>query len=197
MIKTRDVELGALLDELEVCEHGEEYWEALLAEAEPELERLRGQAGQKAERLPVALDACWLRRRRKAVWLAAAAVAAAAALAIVLLAGLPGGHEGPAVFGPQPATAAEAIPLRSWRARRRSGPAGDLVRREGPRRRVRRRKTKSPSSAREMGATASPRGPLGKDALFPLPGYVETTAYDAPTRVTQGLLRLRPAGVQL
>jgi hypothetical protein len=185
MIQTRDVELGALLDELEVGEHGEEYWESVLVEAEPELERLRGQAGQKAERTPVALDERRPRRRRKAVWLAAATGAAAAVLAVVLLAGLPGSHQGPAVFGPQPSTAAEAIryalgaldgaqglrgTLYIGKVRDGAFSAGDKV---------------TFLCARD-GSYRITTTTLGKDALFPLPGYVETTAYDAHTRVMQG-----------
>ena len=189
MSETRDVDLGALLDELEVGEHGAEYWESVLAEAGPELERLRDQAGQKAEPSPVALMAPHVRRprrRRKAVWLAAAAVAAAAVLAVVLLAGLPGSHKGPAVFGPQPATAAEAIRYALGALDGAQGLQGTLY--------VGKIHDGAFSAGDKVvflcardGSYRVTTRTLGKDALVPLPGYVETTAYDARSRVAQAV----------
>ena len=113
MNEPRDDQLGARLDELEVSEHGTEYWGAVLAAAEPELEALRAGAG------PVALPASSaggvgrsLFGRRRWLWIPAAC-AVAAATAIVLLFGLPGhgtnGDRSITFGGPQPASAAEAI----------------------------------------------------------------------------------------
>lgn len=109
MSEQRDTDLGARLDELDVPEHGPEYWSAVMAAAEPELERLRGATETVYPRRPFAAFV----ERHPAFsggfkWWATAAVAVAVAL-FLLLGGLPGGKHGQPFVGPQPATAAEAI----------------------------------------------------------------------------------------
>jgi hypothetical protein len=111
MSEQRDKELGARLDELDVPEHGSGYWSAVMASAEPELERLRtsGAAETASPRRPLA---AFVERYPTfgggLKWWATAAVAAVVAVAL-LLAGLPGGDRVTTVVGPAPATAAEAI----------------------------------------------------------------------------------------
>ena len=109
MNEQRDKDLGARLDELDVREHGAEYWNAVIAAAEPELERLRASqdpggapATSSSPRLLHAL------RGRRTLWYVAAGAAAAALAAFFLLAGLPGGPAG-RLAGPPPATAEELI----------------------------------------------------------------------------------------
>ncbi len=107
----RDDQLGARLDQLEVTEHGADYWSAVLAAAEPELRTLRAAAPGAFAGAPAGA-----RRRlfggRRWLWISAAGAVAAAA-AIVLLFGLPGrgtaGDSSITFGGPQPASAAEAI----------------------------------------------------------------------------------------
>jgi hypothetical protein len=107
MSDPRDAELGTRLDELEVREHGDDYWTAVMAAATPELDRLRV---VELEAKPSAFAAFVERHPTFGGgfrWWAAAAVAAAVAVVIVL-AGLPGGEQVATVVGPAPATAAEA-----------------------------------------------------------------------------------------
>jgi hypothetical protein len=122
MIEHRDEELGAILDQIDVLEHGPGYWETVLNAAEPELARLRADAGeaggprevderQKPRRHPIA---ALIERYptfgggfRVPIWLGVALVAAIVAVTLV---GLPR-DGGDGVTGPQPATAAEAIRL--------------------------------------------------------------------------------------
>lgn len=126
MSEQRDKDLGARLEELDVLEHGPAYWSAVMAAAEPELERLRvttadepavewasdedgGAAETASPRRPIA---AFVERYPTFgggfKWWATAAMAAAVAL-FLLLGGLPGGGPAGRVAGPQPATAAEAI----------------------------------------------------------------------------------------
>jgi len=107
MSDPRDVELGTHLDELEVREHEDGYWSAVMAAAAPELERLReeerasrrGSLAAFVERHPTLGGGF--------KWWATAAVTAAVAIALLLV-GLPGGEQATTVVGPAPATAAEA-----------------------------------------------------------------------------------------
>lgn len=106
MNERRDLDLGARLDELEVREHGPDYWASVTEAVEPDLARLRT-AETKARR-PIA---AFVERHPTFgggfKWWAAAAAAAAVGVA-ALLAGLPG-QDDAVVLGPAPATAAEAI----------------------------------------------------------------------------------------
>jgi hypothetical protein len=185
MTSTRDEHLGALLDEIPVREHGPGYWDDVLAAVGPELASLRAQAAGAQDGRPVRLGE--RRPSRSRVWMAAAAAAAIAILAVVLLGGLPIGGEQPAVLGPPPATAAEAIgyalgalddaqaiegTLSIGKVRDGVYSAGNevtfLCSRDGSYRIT----TKTLSEA---------------DALHGLPDYVETMTYDAGTRVAQGV----------
>jgi len=108
MSEQRDLDLGARLDELDVQEHGPDYWRAVMAKAEPELERLRA-AETASPRGPLA---AFVERHPTfgggLKWWATAAAAAVVAVTL-LLAGLPVGKRATSVVGPAPATAAEAI----------------------------------------------------------------------------------------
>jgi|GEM_PF-1143760 len=186
MTSQRDTHLGGLLQELPVREHGPGYWAAVMAAAEPELRRHRaGAADSEGADRPAAHDATPLLRRRKAMWMAAAAVAAAAVLAVVVLAGLPGADRGSVVLGPQPATAAEAIRYALGALDDAQGLEGTLY--------IGKVRDGAFSAGDKVTFLCARNGSyrittktLGKDALLPLPGYVETVAYDARTRVAQG-----------
>ena len=101
MNESRDDKLGARLDELEVREHGEDYWGAVMAAVEPELDRLRDE--ERASRQGA--FAAFVERHRTFgggfKWWATAAVAAAVAI-VLLLVGLPGGEQVATVVGPAP-----------------------------------------------------------------------------------------------
>jgi len=110
MSEQRDKDLGARLDELDVCEHGPEYWRAVMAAAQPELEQLR--ADKEFGVAPAASS----RRRllhtlpgRRTLWYVVAGAATAVVAGISLLVGLPGGGPAGRLAGPPPATAAELI----------------------------------------------------------------------------------------
>jgi hypothetical protein len=124
MTERRDPEIGAILDELDVIEHGSGYWEAVLNAAEPELARLRVGATETGGIGGAAAPRQAAERRRPIaalieryptfgggfrfpVW---AGIALVAVIVAVMLVGLPRGG-GNGVTGPQPATAAEAIRL--------------------------------------------------------------------------------------
>ena len=133
MSEQRDKDLGARLDELDVQEHGPDYWRAVMAKAEPELERLRA-AETASSRRPLA---AFVERHPTFgggfKWWATAAVAAVVAL-FLLLGGLPGGESGRGVLGPQPATAAEAIGYALTALDRYPGIEGAIVSRDRGRR---------------------------------------------------------------
>lgn len=185
MTSPRDEHLGALLDEIPVREHGPGFWPTVTAAAEPELARLRaGEAGPQAGERPSSTAAIPLPRRRKVMWMTAAA-AAAALLTVALLAGLPGAEDGPAVLGPPPATAAEAIRFALGALDDARGLEGTLY--------IGKVRDGVFSAGDEVtflcardGSSRVTTRTLGRDALFPLPGYVETVAFDARTRVGQG-----------
>ena len=211
MSEQRDAELGARLDELEVQEHGPGYWESVMAAAEPELERIRagataddaGLARTAGPGRPTGPKAAQSGRRRllggrRLLWIPAAAAVAAAA-ALVLLFGLPGGGSNgnaPITFGgPQPASAAEAIRFALgaldkaqaikgtiYIGKVHSGvfKAGDKV---------------TFLSARDGSYRVTTRT-VGPDALYPLPGYVQTIAYNARTRQAQAVLDFGSKGMR-
>ena len=126
MNESRDEQLGARLDELEVREHGEDYWAAVMAAVEPELDRLRdavlasrqGAFAAFVERHPAFGGGL--------KWWATAAVAATVAV-VFLLVGLPGGEQVATVMGPAPATAAEAADYALNALDRSPGLEGTLV----------------------------------------------------------------------
>lgn len=194
MSEQRDAKLGARLDELEVREHGEDYWSAVMAAVEPELGRQRdvklgsrpGGFAAFADRHPTFGGGF--------KWWATAAVAAAVAI-VVLLAGLPVGLRGTSPLGPQPATAAEAIrsalgsldsaqalegTLYVGKVREGNFAAGDKV---------------TFLCARD-GSFRITSENVGPDALYPLPGYVETIAYDADARIARGVFDYGDQGFQ-
>ncbi len=107
MSDPRDVELGARLDELEVREHEDGYWGAVMAAAAPELDRLREEGRASGQ----GSFAAFVERHPTFgggfKWWVTAAVAAAVAIGLLLV-GLPGGEQATTVVGPAPATAAEA-----------------------------------------------------------------------------------------
>jgi hypothetical protein len=190
MDEPRDVELGARLDGLEVREHGADYWRAVLAAAEPELEALRGAGEVPSAPTPV------VRARRRLFagrrWLLIpSACAVAAAAAVVLLFGLPardttGSH--PIGFGgPPPASAAEAIrytlgalddaqglegTLFIGKVRDGAFEAGDEV---------------TFLCARDGSYRITTKALDETVAFTGLSDYVETIAYDAGSRVAQGV----------
>ena len=186
MSEQRDADLGARLDDLEVREHGPEYWNAVLAAAEPELERLR--AGQE---IGTSLSAS-LRRRlaeslrgRRALWYAVAAAAAAALAAFLLLAGLPGGNRATTIVGPAPATAAEAIGYTLSALDRYPGIEGTIVSRSVG-------ADADESWKRKMSFVATPDGSLriesrNTEAGMAPRGVDETLVYDAPARAMRTL----------
>jgi len=210
MNEQRDAELGARLDELEVQEHGPGYWESVMAATEPELERLRaGKAADDAGPVrpaepgrPGGSQARQSDRRRlfggrRWLWIPAAAAVAASA-ALVLLFGLPGGGPNgaaPITFGgPQPASAAEAIRFALgaldkaqaikgtiYIGKVHSGvfKAGDKV---------------TFLSARDGSYRVTTRT-VGPDAMYPLPGYVQTIVYNARTRQAQAILDFGSKGM--
>ena len=210
MNEQHDEKLGVRLDELEVQEHGPGYWASVMAAAEPELERLRAGAAEDDAGLarPAGPDLAGGpqarqsdRRRlfggRRWLWVPAAAAIAAAA-ALVLLFGLPGGGSSgntPITFGgPQPASAAEAIrfaldaldkaqaikgTIYIGKVHKGVFAAGDKV---------------TFLSARDGSYRVTTRT-VGPDALYPLPGYVQTTAYNARTRKAQAILDFGSKGI--
>ena len=125
MSDPRDVELGVRLDELEVREHEDGYWAAVMAAATPELDRLREE--ERASRQGP--FAAFIERHPTFgggfKWWATAAVAAA--VAVALLVGLPGGEQSTTVVGPAPATAAEAAEYALTTLDRSPGLEGTLV----------------------------------------------------------------------
>ena len=126
MNESRDDKLGARLDELEVREHGEDYWTAVTAAVEPELDRLRD---VELESRPGAFAAFVERHPTFGggfKWWATAAVAAVVAV-VLLLAGFPGGEQVATVVGPASATAAEAADYALNALDRSPGLEGTLV----------------------------------------------------------------------
>ena len=187
MSEQRDKDLGARLDELDVQEHGPDYWRAVMAKAEPELERLRtsGAAETASPRRPLA---AFVERYPTFgggfKWWATAAVAAVVAVA-VLFAGLPGGDRVTTVVGPAPATAAEAIGYALSALDRYPGIEGTITSQSigaGP----------AESWSKEMDFVATPDGSLrvdsrNVDAAWTPRAVKETLVYDAPARALRAL----------
>jgi hypothetical protein len=185
MSEQRDKDLGARLDELDVQEHGPDYWRAVMAKAEPELERLRT-AETASSRRPLA---AFVERHPTFgggfKWWATAAVAAVVAVTL-LLAGLPGGESGRSVLGPQPATAAEAIGYALTALDRYPGIEGTVVSESAG---------DYPAewwSKKEIDFVADPDGSLRiesrlREASFAPRTVRETLVYDAPARTFRTL----------
>jgi hypothetical protein len=134
MTEQRDPYLGARLEELDVREHGTEYWSAVMAAAEPELERLRAAdeaAGGAAETASPRPRVAAVVERHPSfgggfTWWATAAVAAVVAL-FLLLGGWPGSDRVAPIVGPAPATAGEAIGYALGALDRYPGIAGTIT----------------------------------------------------------------------
>ena len=129
MSEQRDVKLGARLDGLEVREHGEDYWGAVMAAVDPELSRLREEELESRKGAFTAFVERHPTLGGGFKWWAAAAVAAAVAI-VLLLVGLPAGERGTSPLGPQPATAAEAAGYALNALDRSPGLEGALVSRD-------------------------------------------------------------------
>jgi hypothetical protein len=190
MTEQRDLDLGARLEELDVREHDAEYWTAVMAAAEPELERLRAAAADEAEPAsPRRLAAAFIERHpafgRGSMWWATAAVAAAVTL-FLLLGGLPGSERASTVIGPAPATAAEAIGYALTALDRYPGIEGAIV-----------SETVGDYPAewwskKEIDFVADPDGSLRiesrlREASFAPRTVRETLVYDAPARTSRVL----------
>jgi hypothetical protein len=185
MSEQRDKDLGARLDELDVKEHGPEYWSAVMAKAEPELERLRAAETASSRRPLAAFVERYPTFGGGFKWWATAAVAVAVAL-FLLLGGLPGGDSGHSVLGPQPATAAEAIGYALTALDRYPGIEGAIV-----------SETVGDYPAewwskKEIDFVADPDGSLRiesrlREASFAPRTVKETLVYDAPARTFRTL----------
>jgi len=184
MTTQRDSDLGARLDELEVREHGEDYWIAVMAAVEPELDRLRDvELGSR----PGAFAAFVERHPTFGggfKWWATATVAAAVAIALFLV-GLPGGDQATTVIGPAPATAAEAAGYALNALDRHPGLEGTLVSRDVG---------ATPENARRTEVTfvADRDGSLWlerrwQEGRFAPQWVTDTLAYNARTRTLQSL----------
>lgn len=204
MSEQRDNDLGVRLDELDVREHGPDYWQSLMTAAEPELERLR--ADHELGEAPAAPSRAHRLRAlpgRRTLWYAAAGAAAAVVAGFVLLVGLPGGGPAGPLAGPPPATAEELIisvlaaldGTQGLRGEMKLGtvehgrvvPQVDVAfvcARDGSQRLV-------VDYAGPAGWTIRPRG-WPSWPLSPSVGDRVTTVYDAPSRRTQEILDYGP-----
>jgi len=177
MSEQRDTDLGARLDELELLEHGPEYWRAVMEAAEPKLERLRAAA---ADEPPVewtaaedggAAETASPRRSLAALverhptfgggfkWWATAAVAAAAAVGAISYA-LSALDRYPGIEGTIASQSVGADPAESW--------------------------------SREMSFVAAPDGSLRAETRNTEAGMApravkDTLVYDAPARASRAL----------
>ena len=182
MNEQRDLDLGARLDELDVHEHGPDFWRSVMEAAEPELELLSA-AEAASPRRPLA---AFVERHPTFgggfKWWATAAVAAVVGVAL-LLAGLPGGEHATTVVGPAPATAAEAIGYALSALDRYPGIEGTVTSQSVG-------ADAAESWSKEMDFVATPDGSLriesrNVEAGMAPRGVNETLVYDAPARAVR------------
>ena len=184
MSEQRDMDLGARLDELDVQEHGPEYWSAVMVKVEPELERLRAADAASPRRPLAAFVARYPTFGGGFKWWATTAVAAVAVVAL-LLAGLPGGKHSMPVVGPAPASAAEAIGYALSALDRYPGIEGTIASRSVD-------ADPADSWSKQMDFVASRDGSLriesrNVEAGMAPRGVTGTFVYDAPARAVRSL----------